>query len=213
MEISKERWLEAQEAEASSWNTVLLNPRKIEQADIYYRHFPVMNLPLFDIQGLSAKKVIDIGGGPLSGILHFQNFTGTVVDPIAFEDKWIERYKEHGIDYIQSPAEEFLENYKGPLYDEVWMYNCLQHVINPEKILNNLWRVSNVLRISEPCNTAVDTWHPHSFSCMYYLEAFDRIANDGIFNKIIYDFPYVGGCWNLYYTRTEPDEFDNYYNS
>jgi hypothetical protein len=57
----------------------------------------------------------------------------------------MERYKEHGIEYIKKGGEEVNEKD----YDEVWIYNCLQHTQDPEKIIQNAKRAGKRLRIFE----------------------------------------------------------------
>ena len=109
----------------------------------------------FSVEG---KKILDIGGGPVSLLLKCYDHGGSkVVDPICYPQWTLDRYKANNIKYAQKPGEEV--NEKG--YDEVWIYNCLQHVIDPEKIINNAKNAAPVIRIFEWIDIPAHKGHPH----------------------------------------------------
>lgn len=111
-----------------------------------------------DMQG---KQVVDIGGGPSSLLLKCNNLgTSIVVDPLKFPLWVTERYKEKKVEYIQSKGEDMV--LKG--FDEVWIYNCLQHVENPEKIISNALEAAPVLRIFEWVDIPPHPGHPHELT-------------------------------------------------
>jgi glycosyltransferase involved in cell wall biosynthesis len=93
------------------------------------------------------QKVIDIGGGPVSMLLKMGSeiMKSKVYDPSTYPDWTIERYKQHDIEYIKKGGEKVDE--QG--YDEVWIYNCLQHTEDPEKIIQNAKKAGKRLRIFE----------------------------------------------------------------
>ena len=92
------------------------------------------------------KRILDIGGGPVSMLLKVQNLTsGTVVDPIDFPEWTVERYKSYNIDVIQDKAE--YADVKG--FDEVWIYNVLKDTVDPERIVSNAKKAAPVIRIFE----------------------------------------------------------------
>lgn len=188
--ISVQRWLEANEGEKSHWNTVLNSKELTEREDGYYRHAAVMFLQKDNPTNIS---VIDIGGGPLSLTLHHDLGNCLVIDPILLTPPYMKNYTEHGISFIQSTAEDFLADYTDKVYDEVWMYNCLQHTIDPDFIMENLWRVGKVLRISEPTNTPINTLHPHSFTPQWIFDKLSSISIEGNLSRVDYDYPYCGG--------------------
>jgi len=108
-----------------------------------------------------APKILDIGGGPSSILLKTVGLkAGTVVDPIAYPEWTVSRYKSKNIDYIQLPGEEFLS----PGYDEAWIYNCLQHAIDPAKIISNALRSAKLLRIFEWIDIPAHEGHPHELT-------------------------------------------------
>jgi len=194
--IDNDRWNSAQKAEKESWDIVLASDGDIIQYNPSKRHFPVMGLS--PESNFFNQYVVDIGGGALSLLLNFHKIHGLVVDPIQFNAEWIQRYSNNGIDFLCSTAEDFLETFdSGILWDEVWIYNTLQHVKDPEFILRNVRKVSSVLRISEPCLTPIDTPHPHSFTPEWMFKILDEISVFGEHARVDYDYPYVGGVFHL----------------
>ena len=123
----------------------------------------------FDLQG---KSILDIGGGAYSLLLKCVNHKDSMVtDPLMFEyPKWVtERYKEAGINYTSLAGEEILEakedNINDDLkidFDEVWIYNVLEHTYDPKKIIENALELSKVVRIFEWLNTPPSEGHPQT---------------------------------------------------
>jgi hypothetical protein len=112
----------------------------------------------FDAQN---KAVLDIGGGPTSMMLKCYNLPkGKVVDPIAYPDWTVQRYKSKNIDVLVDCAENIDESG----WDEVWIYNCLQHTIDPQKIIENAKRAAPVLRIFEWVDIPAHDGHPHELT-------------------------------------------------
>ncbi len=55
------------------------------------------------------------------------------------------------------------ENIKpGDVYDEVWIYNVLQHTMNPKKIIKNAVASGKLVRIFEWLNTPPHEGHPQT---------------------------------------------------
>ena len=104
---------------------------------------------------LGGKSVLDIGGGPESLLLKCVNFKGKVVDPMK-QPKWVlERYKEAGIEYEQKKAEEIKEK----AWDEVWIYNVLQHCEDPKKVIDNAKKAGKLVRVFDWINTPKSPGH------------------------------------------------------
>ena len=78
---------------------------------------------------VQEKSILDIGGGPSSLLLKCRNLGyGMVVDPCVYP-AWVhQRYAEANIAFLQMAGEEFVAEDQ---FDEVWIYNVLQHVENP----------------------------------------------------------------------------------
>lgn len=113
----------------------------------------------FDAQN---KRILDIGGGPVSLLLKAKNLkSGVVLDPLKVPH-WVKmRYEEAKIEFINAPAEEPIET-KVPPFDEAWIYNVLQHTKDPYKIIKNAQKVAKVIRIFEWIDTPTNVGHPHT---------------------------------------------------
>jgi hypothetical protein len=123
---------------------------------------------------LDGASITDIGSGPWSLLLRCYN-TGklTAVDPIPWPASVIRRYQIYGIEFIQKGGEE-VGNL--PIADEVWIYNCLQHVEDPIKVIENAKKIGRRIRIFEWLNTAVDQFHLHTLTSDMLMAAFAGAA-------------------------------------
>lgn len=115
--------------------------------------------PVYDMRG---RSVIDLGGGPVSMLLKCINlgYGSSVVDPCPYPEWVAARYAEAGIHYIQKPAEEFDELN----IHEVWIYNVLQHVIDPQKVISNAKRAARVVRFFDWVDIPPHPGHPHELT-------------------------------------------------
>ena len=127
----------------------------------YAVHMGIVNdygsWPKFDLGG---KSVIDLGGGPVSMLLKTKN-TGrlTVVDPAPYPP-WVRaRYVSHGIQLLQVDAESYRDDHA--VYDECWIYNTLQHTVNPADVARVARRSSRRIRVFEWLEIEADDLHPH----------------------------------------------------
>ena len=113
---------------------------------------------MFVDRGLPNKTVLDVGCGPLSLLLRVPVQKGSALDPLVFDDMESE-YAERGIQRIIKPAEDLTP--EDGQWDEAWVYNCLQHVQNPRKILKNTMRVAQTVRVFEWVNIPPYQGHLH----------------------------------------------------
>ena len=109
---------------------------------------------------MKGASVLDVGGGPVSLLLKCTNCKGKVVDPLPCPGWVYMRYMDAGIAFEVQVAEEMLE--LG--WDEVWIYNVLQHVKDPQKVIENAKGAGNLIRIFEWIDTPTNEGHPHSLS-------------------------------------------------
>jgi hypothetical protein len=109
----------------------------------------------------AGKKILDVGGGPSSMLLKCQNLReGKVIDPIAYPKWTIERYTYKNI----SVQIDLAENMQESGWDEVWIYNCLQHVLDPKKIIEKAKLAAPVLRIFEWVDIPAHAGHPQELT-------------------------------------------------
>lgn len=144
----------------------------------------------FDVGG---KKILDIGGGPSSLILKTRNRGACkVVDPCPYP-QWVTiRYAECGIEYSRTRGEDVNEKE----FDEVWIYNVLQHVENPELIIKNALRAGKVLRLFEWIGVPAHEGHPHELTEEKLNEWIGGIGVTGVLNG-------EGECFGNFYSITK----------
>jgi 2-polyprenyl-3-methyl-5-hydroxy-6-metoxy-1,4-benzoquinol methylase len=158
-EVQKQEWEKESEWEAHWWGNCC-NTYFEEQKQFDYAKR--MGIKVFwDSQGphidMMGKKVLDVGGGPVSLLLKCLNLgKGHVIDPCDYPEWTMERYKAAGITFDKGMAEEM--DYTG--FDEVWIYNLLQHVQDPAKIVANALKAGKIVRVFDWLEIA-GPGHPH----------------------------------------------------
>jgi hypothetical protein len=152
-------WREAQKAEMKWWgNCVNTLAVEIEQMDAAI----LMGLDCYSSAVHTKGNIVDIGGGPVSLLLKAQGWSrGVVVDPGEFP-AWVgARYADAGIEVLQIPGEVFLV---APSVDpdEIWIYNTLQHVLDPELIVRESIRLAPIVRLFEWVGYEKNDCHIHT---------------------------------------------------
>lgn len=166
-----DQWHDAQHDEKGWWDTCA-NTYWEETKQLVYARLMGISFredergPYFI--DLGERSVLDIGGGPVSLLLKASKLSRrTVADPCAYP-AWVgERYAAQGINYQRVKGEDVDTITVEVKYDEVWLYNCLQHVDDPEKIIRNAvgaLKPGGVFRIFEWINTPTNTAHPHTLT-------------------------------------------------
>lgn len=155
----------AQEWEAEWWGSCLLTfGEEAKQISYGYRmglvNEPWMGKwPCYDLAG---RSILDLGGGPVSMLLKTRDGSRlTVVDPCPYPDWVAARYAAAGIEYRVEVAEKYLSVSS---FDEAWIYNVLQHVVDPEAVIATARAHAKTLRIFEWVDTETNVGHPHSLS-------------------------------------------------
>jgi hypothetical protein len=119
------------------------------------------------------KTILDIGGGPTSMLLKCKNLKyGKVVDPIEYPTWTKDRYTSHNIEVIVDSG----ENVNEKNWDEVWIYNCLQHVEDPNRIIQNALKAGKILRIFEWINLPPHPGHPHELTSSFFYNILKNVA-------------------------------------
>jgi hypothetical protein len=104
------------------------------------------------------KSIIDIGGGPVSLLLKCNNLkSGFVIDPCNYPEWVTSRYNNASITHFRVKAESIEYGF----CDEIWIYNCLQHVEDPEKIISKAKKYAKLIRIFEWVDIPPHEGHPH----------------------------------------------------
>lgn len=155
-------WEDDQEFERSWWGDCS-NTFTEETKQLTYGY--KMGLQCYSSNGkwpcynLDGKSVLDIGGGPVSILLKCENRgRSRVLDPCPYP-YWVRtRYFDAQIEYIRLRGEVL--NTKES-WDEVWIYNVLQHTEDPELIIQNAMSAASVVRIFEWIDIPPHEGHPH----------------------------------------------------
>lgn len=146
--VSKDRWLEAQSAEA-----------QVVEYDMNGAYKSVRNV--FDYLNLSFnqqdKIIAEVGCGPFPAVMFCAVRSAMVFEPLFAAP----RHSPSHIYWNQVPFEEFKPKF---FADEVWLFNVLQHVIDPEKIVSKAKETAPVVRFFEPVDYPTCVYHPHTFS-------------------------------------------------
>lgn len=125
----------------------------------HYTYAKLMGLEQYIYSfNVKNKRILDIGGGPTSMLLKTLNLIeGKIYDPIEYPKWTIDRYKMKNIEVVV----DYGENIKESGWDEVWIYNCLQHTTCPKTIINNAKKAGKILRIFEWIDIEPHEGHPH----------------------------------------------------
>ncbi len=152
----------AQEFESAWWGSCA-NTFGEEAKQITYAHrMRLANEPhegKWPCYDLAGRSVVDLGGGPVSLLLKCRNGRAlAVVDPCPYP-AWVgARYEAAGIAQHQVEAEGWRD---AAFRDEAWVYNVLQHVIDPEAVIATARAQAATLRIFEWIEHPASLGHPH----------------------------------------------------
>lgn len=177
--MKKEEWKDEQAWENDWWgncaNTIYEEQKQVEYSRLMgLEDFNVTNPlgspgPIYDMQG---KKILDIGGGPISLLLRCKNLgKSAVLDPCEYPN-WVKnRYEELGIEFIQKPAEEMEFD---DTFDEIWFYNVLQHTFDPDEILERCKKYGKTVRFFEWLEKGITKGHPQNLTESLFRKHFGK---------------------------------------
>lgn len=151
MRPQQQEWEAAQAWERNWWlNNPQLYPVEIQKSDMVAGWMGVRNMP--------TSSVIDIGCGPFSLLQRYRTAVGCAVDPIDYGPLEIS-YAIAGIKRLRCRGEEISAHLPNVMFDEAWIYNCLQHVEDPLAILCEAIKLSRRVRLFEWINIPPYTGH------------------------------------------------------
>jgi hypothetical protein len=160
--IATERWQAAQAAEAAWWT-----PTPERAAEVAAGHAWLRDLLDIRPETVAGLTVTDLGGGavPIVGHPDLALARRVVVDPLEVTG-WP---AQDGVHRVVCPA----EHYVGAPTDEVWVYNVLQHVLDPAAVVA-VAQTHAVTRVRwfEYVETPVHTIHPHTITSAWLLDQF-----------------------------------------
>ena len=149
----QQKWEDAQRWERSWW---LSNPNlyrsEIEKGNIVAGWMGIKSMP--------TKTVVDVGCGPFSLLQRVHTAASCAVDPIDYGPLEL-GYQVAGVTRLMCRGEDLVANLNGRVFDEAWIYNCLQHVEDPLAVLSQAMLVSSRVRLFEWVNIPPYTGHLH----------------------------------------------------
>jgi hypothetical protein len=178
---SEDVWREAQrwesqwwEIEASSCTNTFYEEEK--QHDVCAPRMGIVFDPWGRID-LHGKNILDVGGGPVSMLLKCVNAgRRKIVDPLEQPAWIIGRYDAVGIEFETGTGEEMEESG----WDEVWLYNVLQHVKDPDLVLRKCLSAGRVLRLFEWIDTEITDGHIHALTTDFFRSVLGNVGESKI---------------------------------
>jgi hypothetical protein len=154
--IDKQRWILAQNEEKLHHTHESDDEAYKKWNDIYSFYFRYLNIDT----DLNNKSIIEIGPARIAALLYCNNFSNSyIVEPTTYENSEI-LYQDKQINFIR----ETYEDCDSPKVDEIWLFNVLQHIIDPDKFIEKAKKNCNIIKFFEPINTPIEVHHPHSFT-------------------------------------------------
>jgi hypothetical protein len=186
--ISIPRWEEAQKAERAAHDN---DPRNTSQhyAEVYKTYFKYVGLGT-DLQGL---HVIEVGPADHPALAICSNLGSCIIVEPLPSHSLLETARMMGVGVLDEPLETInLVDWKNTVKlvadkpVEIWLFNVMQHVIDPNVFIEKCKDVADRIRFFEPYNTPIEPHHPHSYAYQDYIN-------------------YFGGCCQIYKGGSEPN--------
>jgi 2-polyprenyl-3-methyl-5-hydroxy-6-metoxy-1,4-benzoquinol methylase len=156
-------WEEANKWELE-WHGNCVNSYNEETKQYIYAQYMGLNQYASNYYGqrgwdFGNKAILDMGCGPYSLLLKAKAKMKVGVDPCSYP-VWVKlRYSSADVSVLKIKGEDLNIIEDLPVFDEVLMYNCLQHTENPEKICHNILAVSKIVRVFEWVDTGIADGH------------------------------------------------------
>lgn len=157
--IDQDTWLKAQAAERRFHN------ESFDEGVEHYRQSYEQYFRYLEIDSnLWGKNIVEIGPADFPALAYCINrgSFSHIIEPMPSD-----HLKRFSIPIASQCAED--AEYKA---DEVWLFNVLQHVIDPHKIVERAKQQSNVIRFFEPINYGIDECHPWNLTMEMFKEWF-----------------------------------------
>jgi len=170
--IAMERWLQAQKAEREQ-HTMSPIEGMIHYGKAYRHYFKFVGLG----QDLHGLNVIEVGPADFPALAHCKNWgTAIIVEPMPSEI--LENTcKEQNITLVTKPFEDCIPLDFGAWEGttEVWLFNVLQHVIDPNLFIGVAKTFADRIRFFEPIDQPITEYHPHSYSLKDFQSWFGQV--------------------------------------
>lgn len=186
--ITWERWQEAQGAERSL-HKMGFNEGIGHYYWTYRNYFRYLHIN----PEQHGKRIIEIGPADFPALMFCAAYTGTVVEPMPSE-YLTEICSRCGIERITDTVETITL----PKSDEVWLFNVMQHVKDPEIFIFSCKENTSVIRFFEPINQPICTHHPHTFTKEDFERWYGEVSMYTDRLPGFFDADCVYGIWRKY---------------
>ena len=160
----RERWDIAQSKERSQEQPITYEEGLQHYMQAYEKYFSYVGRH----PDLDGKSVLEIGCSNYAAIPFCDRYGKSyVLDPLDSESLR-RQIKDKNIEFINEPAEEV----DFPKVDEVWLFNVLQHTMDPDLIIKKSKEAAKVVRFFEPIECPTDECHLHKFDLAYFARHF-----------------------------------------
>lgn len=141
-------WDQAQTWEREWWG-LSPNEKWEEERKKQDGYFRMMGAP--NTLDFADKTILDVGCGPMSVLLRSKHGPAVGVDPLLMSKETRLKYAHAGVELLNMKAEDGLVQLAdaGRIFDEVWCYNCLQHVEDVDVILEKMAEMGSEIRLFE----------------------------------------------------------------
>lgn len=191
--IGRLRWGIAQAAEREQ-HTLGYIEGALHYGKAYKHYFHFVGLGN-DLHGLN---VIEIGPADFPALQHCSNFNGVIIEPMPSEHL-AQICKEKGITLVDMPFEDVDETrFQGaPGVVEVWLFNVMQHVIDPAAFIAKVKLVADRVRFFEPINEPITAYHPHTYTLEDFQNWFGGSVNLYAGGSVegFHEADCAYGCW------------------
>jgi len=159
--VDREKWERGQRLERE-WH-------KRENKGDAYEHYKEVYKRYFEYLDIKAQVdgIIEVGPADYPALLYLNGANNHIIEPLP-SDKLKTFCKFKHINLINSPAEDI----EWPIAKEAWFFNVLQHVLDPEIIINKAKEAVDTIRYFEPIDLPTDLMHFHSFTIEDYRNYF-----------------------------------------
>ena len=162
--IGKDRWVIAQEEEKLHHIHESIEDSLNKWKEIYDFYFRYLKINL----DLNNKTILEIGPARVSALLYCNNYGPSfIVEPTKYDDTE-HLYINKDITFIR----DLYEDCESPIVDEIWLFNVLQHIQDPDLFIDKCKKSAKTIKFFEPINTPIETHHPHSFTFDDYVKYF-----------------------------------------
>ena len=167
MNISNERWQQAQ-AEERKQHTYSYDEGVLHYKKSYDNYLKYLGTD-YNHEG---KTIVEIGCADFPALQHVKAKCRVVIEPMPSYNLGL-ICNLNGIHLLDYAVENM---FALPDSDEIWLFNVLQHVIDPDKFIEKCKASTKLIRFFEPLNYPADVCHPHVLTEADFTRWFGHFA-------------------------------------